>query len=253
MSFGKMAVDWEQRVDFDKLRRERVEKANKKLQEYGIGSAMVFQFESRRYLSSWFAHPYGRHLPQEYMLFIKDKNDRLRGDIGRRILFPVYGGDHDLVSWLARAIDDRVPKYFNAPDSEASRTLWPYVPPRGKQGIIVEGLVDSLALRRHGFASYATLGKKISYDQIELLKRWGVTSVVLFWDKKDAKKEMLKAIETLKLHFDEVLVPDFTEWPADKDSGDTLNWEPGVALLKDMLTNKLIDVNSLEFATWQLS
>jgi hypothetical protein len=80
-----------------------------------------------------------------------------------------------------------------------------------------------------------------------------VTEVVLFWDKKDAKKEMLKAIETLKLHFDDVLVPDFSEWPADKDSGDTLNWEEGALLLKDMLTNRLIDVNSLEFATWQLS
>lgn len=193
------------------------------------------------------------HYVMSDMLFIKDKNDKLRGDIGRRVLFPVYGGDNDLVSWLARAIDDRVPKYFNAPDSEASRTLWPYVPTRGTQGIIVEGLVDALAIRRHGFEAYATLGKKISYDQIELLKQWGITSVVLFWDKKDAKKEMLKAIETLKLHFDDVLVPDFSKWPADKDSGDTLNWEEGALLLKDMLTKNLIDVNSLEFATWNLT
>lgn len=192
------------------------------------------------------------YVPAEH-LFIKDANNKIRGNIGRRVLFPVYGGDNDLVSWLARATDDRPPKYFNAPDSEASRTLWPYVPCHGDMGIIVEGLIDSLALRRHGFNSYATLGKKISYDQIELLKHWGVTEVVLFWDKKDAKKEMLKAIETLKLHFDDVLVPDLSQWPADKDSGDTLNWEAGALLLKDMLTQKLIDVNSLEFATWQLS
>jgi hypothetical protein len=101
-------------------------------------------------------------------------------------------------------------------------------------------------------SAYATLGKKISYDQIALLKSWNITSVVLFWDKKDAKREMLSAIESLKLHFDEILVPDFTDWPADKDSGDTLNWEAGAVLLNDILTNKLISVDSLEFSVWAL-
>lgn len=182
-----------------------------------------------------------------------DANKKNRGNIGHRILFPVYGGHNELVSWLARSIDGTEPKYFNAPDSEASRTLWPYVPLKGQRAVIVEGLIDALAVRRQGFAAYATLGKKISYDQIELLKRWNVTSVVLSWDKKDAKKEMVKAIDTLKLHFDEVLVPDYTGWPTDKDPGDTLNWEEGETLLKDMLSNKLIDVNSLEFAAWNLT
>lgn len=185
-------------------------------------------------------------------LKIHDRNRKMRGDVGHRILFPVYGGDHKLVSWLGRSTDGREPKYFNAPDSEASRTLWPYVPCRGNRAVVVEGLIDALAVRRHGLSSYATLGKKISYDQIALLKSWNVTSVVLFWDKKDAKREMVKAIDTLKTHFDEVLVPDFSGWPTDKDSGDTLSWEEGSLLLKDMLTNHLIDVNSMEFATWQL-
>lgn len=192
------------------------------------------------------------HCVPKEELKLYDRERRLRGDIGNRILFPVYGGDHKLISWLGRSIDGSLPKYFNAPDSEASRTLWPFVPCRGNRAFVVEGLIDALAVRRHGLSSYATLGKKISYDQIALLKAWNVTSVVLFWDKKDAKRDMLKAVETLKLHFDEVLVPDFSSWPADKDSGDTLNWEEGSLLLKDMLTNHLIDVNSMEFAVWQL-
>lgn len=192
------------------------------------------------------------HYVGQESLKIHDRQKRLRGDIGNRVLFPVYGGDHKLVSWLGRSVDGSPPKYFNAPDSEASRTLWPFVPCSGSRAVIVEGLIDALAVRRHGMNAYATLGKKISFDQITLLKSWNITSVVLFWDKKDAKREMLKAIETLKLHFDEILVPDFSDWPADKDSGDTLNWEEGSALLNDMLTNHLINVDSLEFATWNL-
>ena len=192
------------------------------------------------------------HYVGKKSLKIHDREKRLRGDIGHRILFPVYGGDHKLVSWLGRSTDDRTPKYFNAPDSEASRTLWPFVPCKGQRAVVVEGLIDSLAVRRHGFSAYATLGKKISYDQIALLKSWNITSVVLFWDKKDAKREMLKAIETLKLHFNEVLVPDFATWPADKDSGDTLGWEEGSVLLNDILTNKLINVDSMEFSVWAL-
>jgi DNA primase len=184
--------------------------------------------------------------------YVFDANKKLRGNIGNRVLFPVYGGANKLVSWQARSIDGAMPKYFNAPDSDAGRTLWPFVPSRGSQCIVVEGIMDALAVRRHGFNSYATLGKKISIDQIDLLKNWGIKSVVMFWDKKDAKREMVKAIESLKLHFDEVLVPDLAKWPSDKDAGDTLAWEEGSEQMKDMLIHNLINVNSLEFVTWQM-
>lgn len=184
--------------------------------------------------------------------YIFDDNKRLRANIGNRILLPIYGGANKLVSWTARSIDGAEPKYLNAPDSEATRTVWPYVPARGPQAVLVEGQIDALAIRRGGFNTYATLGKKISYDQIDLLKQWGIMSVILFWDKKDAKKEMVKAIDTLKLHFDEVLVPDFEKWPSSIDAGDTLGMENGVELLRDLLVNNTINVNSLEFAKWQM-
>lgn len=192
------------------------------------------------------------HCIPDKACLVYDDNKKLRGNIGNRFLLPIYGGANKLVGWVARSIDGTAPKYFNAPDSDASRTLWPFVPSRGTQCIIVEGIIDALAVRRHGFNTYATLGKKISLDQMDLLKTWNIKSVVLFWDKKDAKREMLKAIETLKLHFDEVLVPDLSKWPTDKDAGDTLAWEEGHELMKDMLVHDLINVDSLEFVTWQM-
>lgn len=181
---------------------------------------------------------------------IFDSHGRRRGNIGRRVIFPVYGGNHDLVSWLSRSTDGREPKYLNAPETEMARTLWPYVPTSKKRAVLVEGLIDSLSVRRLGVATYATFGKKLSSDQISLLKSWGIEEIVLFYDV-DAKRDMRNIANQLKVHFKKVFVPDFRDWPKDKDAGDALSksWNGG-ELMKNMLDNRLIDVNSMEFAAW---
>jgi len=70
--WGKNAVDWQQRVDFTKLREDRIKKANNMLHKHGIGAAIVFNWDSRRYLSSVWSHPYEKHLPVNFVLFIRD-------------------------------------------------------------------------------------------------------------------------------------------------------------------------------------
>jgi hypothetical protein len=173
--------------------------------------------------------------------------------VGRRILMPIYGGANNLVSWQARAIDPVVkPKYITAPGSDLHKTLWPYVPPLANRIVLVEGMLDALAVRRVNFTAYATFGKKISKEQIKLLKNWGVGSVVLFWDKRDAKKDILSALEDLKLHFNEIYVPDFNLWPSDKDAGNTLNWVEGRQLMETMLTDHVINIESMDFLRWQI-
>jgi hypothetical protein len=100
-------------------------------------------------------------------------------------------------------------------------------------------------------AAYATLGKKVSYDQLMLFKAWDVKSATLFWDKKDAMREMRKAIPTLKMHFN-VTVPDFLDWPTEKDAGDALGDQELFSLMQLMLTDRLINVDSMEFVKWQI-
>ncbi len=82
-----MAVDWEQRVDFDKLRKDRVEKANKTMKKYGIGSAIVTQYEFKRYLTSLWVHPYSKHKAAGFALFIKDNGHPYLGASDRDLLF----------------------------------------------------------------------------------------------------------------------------------------------------------------------
>ena len=51
-SFGTMAVDWEQRTDFDRLRRERLERATKHLEQSDLGALLCFDMANIRYITA---------------------------------------------------------------------------------------------------------------------------------------------------------------------------------------------------------
>jgi len=51
-TYGTMAVDWENRIDFDRLRRERLEKAKDLLAESSMGSLLCFDMNNVRYLTA---------------------------------------------------------------------------------------------------------------------------------------------------------------------------------------------------------
>lgn len=54
--FGFMQVDWEERIDFARLRRERVQKAQAALAVSGADLLFVFRTEDARYLTSYRHH-----------------------------------------------------------------------------------------------------------------------------------------------------------------------------------------------------
>ena len=51
-TYGSMAVDWEQRIDFDRLRRERLAKARAQLNNSEMGALLVFDMNNVRYLTA---------------------------------------------------------------------------------------------------------------------------------------------------------------------------------------------------------
>ncbi len=51
-TYGSMAVDWEQRVDFDRLRRERLARAKALLAKSEMGALLCFDMNNVRYLTS---------------------------------------------------------------------------------------------------------------------------------------------------------------------------------------------------------
>jgi Xaa-Pro aminopeptidase len=51
-TYGSMAVDWEQRIDFDRLRRERLARAKQMLEKSEMGSLLCFDMNNVRYLTA---------------------------------------------------------------------------------------------------------------------------------------------------------------------------------------------------------
>src|SRR3974390_2249908 len=51
-TYGTMAVDWEDRVDFDRLRRERLDKAKALLKKSEMGALLCFDMNNVRYLTA---------------------------------------------------------------------------------------------------------------------------------------------------------------------------------------------------------
>ncbi|MFC1983562.1 M24 family metallopeptidase [Chloroflexota bacterium] len=72
MTYGKAAVDWQQRVDFDRLRKDRLAKAHQMLHKWGIGASLIFNWDSGRYLGRPWNHPYARHIPRHFVLIFRD-------------------------------------------------------------------------------------------------------------------------------------------------------------------------------------
>ena len=51
-SFGSMGVDWEKRIDFERLRTERLARAKKLLAESEMGALLCFDMNNVRYITA---------------------------------------------------------------------------------------------------------------------------------------------------------------------------------------------------------
>lgn len=72
LRFGQGNVDWQQRINWDELRKKRVARAQQFMAKHGIGAAIVYAHDRRRYLSSVWNHPYGKHVPYNFVLLVRD-------------------------------------------------------------------------------------------------------------------------------------------------------------------------------------
>lgn len=54
--FGTMGVDWEERIDFDRLRRERLQRAKDALNNSGLNALFIYRPENIRYLTGLRTH-----------------------------------------------------------------------------------------------------------------------------------------------------------------------------------------------------
>lgn len=72
-SFGAMAVDWEERIDFHRLRRERLERANEKLKESDLAAFLCFDMNNIRYITSTTIGEWARDKLARFCLLFRDE------------------------------------------------------------------------------------------------------------------------------------------------------------------------------------
>lgn len=54
MAFGKYAVDYEERINYDRLRKERLQRAKDQMEKDGLGALITFDHANIRYLTSYY-------------------------------------------------------------------------------------------------------------------------------------------------------------------------------------------------------
>src|SRR3982074_771599 len=69
---GTMAVDWENRIDFDRLRRERLARAKDLLKKSEMGALLCFDMNNVRYLTATHIAPWAQDKANRFPLLPQD-------------------------------------------------------------------------------------------------------------------------------------------------------------------------------------
>jgi len=72
MSVGTMAVDFEERINYERLRHDRLAKAKEQLKGYGLGALLCYDFDNIRYITGTHVGEWARNKMQRYVILPKD-------------------------------------------------------------------------------------------------------------------------------------------------------------------------------------
>src|SRR5574337_1950267 len=87
-NFGMVGVDWQERINWDRMRKFRLNRARQMMKEYGLGSLLCMYEENIRHITSTLTPNWNKLKPGlRYCLLIEDEEPILfeQGDIGFHI------------------------------------------------------------------------------------------------------------------------------------------------------------------------
>ena len=118
-----MAVDWEQRIDFARLRSERLEKARASLRDSELGAVLLFDQNNIRYVSSTHIGEWARDKSARCVLLPRE-GEPVLWDFGSAAKHHrLYAPWHPESSWQAGVTSMRgaMPEETGVPDALAAR------------------------------------------------------------------------------------------------------------------------------------
>src|SRR5436309_7138571 len=155
---ASMAVDWEQRVDFPRLRRERLERARSALAESDLGALLLFDPNNIRYVTSTHIGEWARDKNARFVLLCRNA-DPILWDFGSAARHhQLYAPWLPESSWRAGVTSMRgaMPRETGVPDAMAAKILGE-LRDRGLDGeplgVDMSDLVTLEALDRAGIAT----------------------------------------------------------------------------------------------------
>src|SRR5256885_13850939 len=83
-----MGVDWEQRVDFDRLRKDRLARAKAALEASDLGALLLFDPNNIRYVTSTHIGEWARDKNARYVLLPRGGHDPILWDFGSAARHP---------------------------------------------------------------------------------------------------------------------------------------------------------------------
>ena len=97
--FSTTATDWQARVDFDRLRRDRLERARMKMEEHDLGAVVCFVGENVRYITSVFQGNWKNNIFIRYCVLPRG---------GEPVLFETAGSDLECAKIDAPWLDGNI-------------------------------------------------------------------------------------------------------------------------------------------------
>ncbi|MDD2619336.1 MAG: DNA primase [Syntrophomonadaceae bacterium] len=135
-----------------------------------------------------------------------DKQQRFYDLFRKRIIFPIYQYNGDVIGFGGRVLDDSMPKYLNTPETEIfskRNSLYGLYQAREairqrNEAIIVEGYMDCLKLHQADIKhTVASLGTAFTREQAVLLRRYAEKVLIIYDSDEAGQRETLRAIDIL--------------------------------------------------------
>ena len=136
-------------------------------------------------------------------------SDKGRNDYDRfrdRVIFPIYNERSVIVAFGGRVMDDKLPKYINSPETVVySKSNVLYGLNFSRKGIkekgyavLVEGYLDVIMPFQQGVTNaVATSGTALTLRQVELLKKYTDTAVMVFDSDQAGESASLRGLDIL--------------------------------------------------------
>lgn len=187
---------------------------------------------------------------QEYVklsgLIKRNENRNSFYDLFRkRLMFPIFQYNGDILGFGGRILDDTLPKYINTPETELyskRQVLYGLYQARqairsSNEAVLLEGYMDCIKLQQAGINNcVASLGTALTREQANLLCRYTENVLILYDGDEAGQRETLRAIDILVA---EALRVQVVTLPAGKDPDDFLEINGKEEFLQYIQNNKL--------------